>query len=68
MTYNKLREDERRVIEEKATEPAFVGKYDNFYEPGTIFVVNVMPLFSHPRANSMRVVVGQLLTIAFLVR
>jgi peptide-methionine (R)-S-oxide reductase len=35
MTYNTLTEDERRVIEGKATEPAFVGEYDDFYEPGT---------------------------------
>ena len=47
MTYNKLTEDEKRVIEGKATEPAFVGKYDEFYEAGTYICRKCnAPLFS----------------------
>jgi peptide-methionine (R)-S-oxide reductase len=30
-----LTPDQYRVLREKATEPAFTGKYDNFYQPGT---------------------------------
>ena len=32
--YNPLSAEERHVIEGKGTEPAFSGKYDNFYEAG----------------------------------
>jgi len=47
MTYNELTEEEKRVIEGKATEPAFIGKYDSFYEPGTyIYRKCNAPLFS----------------------
>lgn len=67
MVCNSFTPEEKRVIENKATLPAFVGKYDNFKKRVHIFVVNAMPSFFHPRANSMRVLVGQLLTIASLV-
>jgi methionine-R-sulfoxide reductase len=33
--YNELTLAEKRVIENKGTEPPFVGEYDNFYESGT---------------------------------
>jgi peptide-methionine (R)-S-oxide reductase len=47
MTYNKLTEEEKTVIEGKATEPAFIGRYDNFYEPGTYICRKCnAPLFS----------------------
>ena len=47
MTYNELTDEEKRVIEGKATEPAFIGKYDNFYEPGTYICRKCnTPLFS----------------------
>ncbi|HEX2306332.1 MAG TPA: peptide-methionine (R)-S-oxide reductase, partial [Nitrososphaeraceae archaeon] len=35
MNYNKLTPDEERVLVDKATEPPFMGEYDNFYEDGT---------------------------------
>ena len=34
-TYNELTPAERYVIENKGTEPPFVGEYDHFYETGT---------------------------------
>lgn len=47
------------MIEGKTTEPAFIGKYDNFYETGAyIFAVNAMLRFFLPRTKSMQVVVG----------
>ncbi len=35
MAYNTLSEEEKRVIDYKATEPPFTGEYDNFYKDGT---------------------------------
>ena len=34
MNYNKLNEEEIRVIEDKGTEMPFSGKYNDFYEEG----------------------------------
>lgn len=34
MSFNALTPEEKRVIEEKRTEPPFSGEYDNFYKPG----------------------------------
>jgi peptide-methionine (R)-S-oxide reductase len=47
MNYNKLTPVEKKVIEEKATEPPFTGEYDDFFEDGT-FVCRKCnaPLFS----------------------
>ena len=47
MDYNKLNPEEKRVILDKATEPPFIGEYDNFYEDG-IFICRRCnnPLFS----------------------
>lgn len=47
MSYNKLNHEEERVIINKATEPPFIGKYDNFYEDG-IYICRRCnaPLFS----------------------
>lgn len=47
MPYNVLSEEETRVIEDKGTEPAFTGEYDEFYEPGTFICRKCnAPLFS----------------------
>lgn len=35
MKYNLLTVEEKRVIEDKATEPPFSNEYDDFYEKGT---------------------------------
>jgi len=35
MSYNPLTEAERLVIEQKQTEPPFLGEYDAFFQPGT---------------------------------
>lgn len=35
MQFNALSPDEKRVIEDKGTEPPFTGEYDDFYETGT---------------------------------
>lgn len=47
MPYNQLSKIEKRVIEEKGTETAFTGEYENFYEEG-IFICRKCnnPLFS----------------------
>jgi methionine-R-sulfoxide reductase len=47
MGYNQLTPQEREVIEDKATERAFTGEYDNFYAPGTFICRRCnFPLFS----------------------
>lgn len=47
MNYNKLTQEEERVIVNKATEVPFTGKYDNFYEDGTFICRRCdAPLFS----------------------
>lgn len=47
MNYNKLNSEEERVIVDKATEPPFIGEYDNFYEDGTFVCRRCnAPLFS----------------------
>lgn len=45
--YNKLTAEEAEVIENKGTEMAFTGEYDNFYKPG-IYVCRRcnLPLFT----------------------
>lgn len=35
MNFNKLTDEEKRVIEKKGTEMPFSGKYNDFYEEGT---------------------------------
>lgn len=35
MPHNPLTQDEKEIIENKATEPPFSGEYDDFYKPGT---------------------------------
>lgn len=45
--YNQLTDIEKEVIEKKATEPAFTGEYDNFYQTGTYICRKCnQPLFS----------------------
>lgn len=47
MSYNTLTPDEQRVINQKATEPPFMGEYDDFYLPGTFICRQCnTPLFS----------------------
>ena len=47
MNYNSLTKEEKRVIEEKNTEPPFSGEYDNFYSEGTFICKKCNnPLFS----------------------
>lgn len=47
MSFNTLTPEEKRVIEEKRTEPPFSGEYDNFYKAG-VFICRKcnVPLFS----------------------
>ncbi|MCL4359838.1 methionine-R-sulfoxide reductase [Patescibacteria group bacterium] len=45
--FNPLTDEERQVIEGKATEPPFSGEYDNFYREGTYICRKCnAPLFS----------------------
>jgi len=47
MDYNELTNEEKRVIEDKGTEPPFSGEYDDFYEDGTFICRRCnAPLFS----------------------
>ena len=47
MNYNKLTPVEKKVLEEKATEPPFTGEYDDFFEDGTFICRRCnAPLFS----------------------
>ena len=47
MKYNKLTDEERRVIDEKGTEVPFSGEYNNFFEDGTFICRKCnAPLFS----------------------
>ena len=47
MSYNKLSDEERRIIEDKGTEPPFSGEYDNFRQDGTFVCRRCnAPLFS----------------------
>jgi methionine-R-sulfoxide reductase len=45
--YNQLTDEQKHIIEEKATEAPFSGEYDNFYEKGTFICRRCNnPLFS----------------------
>ena len=47
MSYNKLTQEQEKVIVHKATEVPFTGEYDNFYEDGTFICRRCNnPLFS----------------------
>lgn len=47
MPYNILTEEEKRIIENKGTEPAYSGEYDAFYKEGTYICKKCNnPLFS----------------------
>ena len=60
MNYNKLNSEEERVIVDKATEPPFIGEYDNFYKDGT-YVEDVICLSFHQKASLIPDVDGQAL-------
>lgn len=62
MAFNQLTLEEKEIIEKKGTEKPFLGKYDNFFEKGFLFVKNVMLPFFHPKVNLMPVAAGLLLT------
>lgn len=48
--YNKLTEEEKRIIDNKGTEPPFTGEYDNFFQEGTFICKRCNnPLFSSER-------------------
>jgi methionine-R-sulfoxide reductase len=47
MSYNKLTEQEKKIIEQRGTEHPFTGEYDDFYVPGTFICRKCNnPLFS----------------------
>ncbi|MBI4283409.1 MAG: methionine-R-sulfoxide reductase [Chloroflexi bacterium] len=47
MPYNKLTDEEKRIIEDKGTEIPFSGEYDDFYSEGTFICRRCnAPLFS----------------------
>ncbi len=47
MSYNKLTDEEKRVIQHKGTEAPFTGEYDDFYVDGTFICRRCnAPLFS----------------------
>src|SRR3989338_9272934 len=47
MPFNELTNEEKRIIEDKGTEPPFSGEYDNFYKTGTFICRRCnVPLFS----------------------
>lgn len=48
MNYNRLTEEEKKIIEDKGTERPFSGEYDNFYPPDGTFICRKCnnPLFS----------------------
>src|SRR5688572_11034160 len=47
MKYNSLTDKEKYIIEEKGTEAAFSGEYDDFYVPGTFICRRCnLPLFT----------------------
>ena len=47
MSYNRLREEEKDIIENKGTEAPFTGEYDDFYQDGTFICRRCnAPLFS----------------------
>lgn len=47
MSYNPLTSEEKLIIEQKGTDPSFMGEYDNFYREGTYICKRCnMPLFS----------------------
>lgn len=47
MRYNPLTPQEKRIIEERGTEPSFTGEYDKFFEEGTYVCRKCnAPLFS----------------------
>jgi peptide-methionine (R)-S-oxide reductase len=47
MLYNTLTPEEKHILEEKGTEEAFTGVYDNFYQDGTFLCRKCnAPLFS----------------------
>lgn len=62
MKINKLTEKENAVIVDKGTEPAFSGKYDNFFRSGKYVCKRCDALLFCRNQSLMLVVAGLVLT------
>jgi len=61
MKNNRLTLGEKRIIEDKGTEPPFSGEYNDFFSPGPMFAVAVIIHSTDQRQNINLTVAGQVL-------